>query len=117
MPEPFIEVSSAVHHWDEPWLPNHVYRVSGGNWIPGTMVFITWEFWRNKVVFPLTDAGASCMASNPGGRVDCYWMDNGVSEVPVTDEHRRVTATTNDGTGRTATALIQGPISEFDPEP
>jgi hypothetical protein len=77
------------------------------------MVFVTFEYWRNRVAFPLSHAGPSCMADNIGS-IDCWWLDSGIPETQITMEDRRVTASTNDATGRTADTFIEGPVSSTD---
>ena len=83
---------------------------------PGTMVFVTFEYLRDKVEEPISQAGASAMA-DPEGNIVCWWMDKGQPPPAppfFTEADRRVTATTNDGTGRTVEATITGRILNTD---
>jgi hypothetical protein len=117
---PTIRVQSLVHNWKPPTpfiVQNHLYRVTGDGWTPGTMVFVTFEYLRRKVEEPASQAGPSAMADTRGS-VLCWWVDQGQILVPGDegDENRIVTASTNDGTGRTVVASIQGPVLSTDEE-
>jgi hypothetical protein len=78
------------------------------------MVFIEFD-WRIKGAgIAAATAGPSAMADFEG-RVHCWWFDDGQHiSVSDPDENRLARAITNDGTGRTAEATVQGPVLDTD---
>jgi hypothetical protein len=119
--EPTLSCHSWIHEWPftDPNIPrpgNHLYVIQGQGWTPGTMVFITFEWMRASVQVAASQAGPSGMAQ-PNGTIQCFWMDSGQAVQPGGAEDRRVTAITNDGTGRTVGCSINGPALVTDTEP
>jgi hypothetical protein len=114
---PTIQVDSMVHVWrgEGPIAPpHHLYNIFGRGWTPGTMVFVVFEHLRGQVELPEAQAGPSAMV-DPRGNFHCWWLDNG-QDIPAGRENRLVTASTNDGTGRTVTTSMNGPVRLGDPE-